>query len=277
MPWLPTTVLRPDKPYDTATATVRVNTDAGPAFLKALGNRGGPHLLAAELVGTKLAHWFGLPIFDFAIVTVTDEDEIEFYRGGHALPGPAFVTREQSGQVWGGDEEILTNVVNSADIARLVLFDTWTRNCDRYPPDLNTRLPNYNNVYLSSEDLGGSELQLVAMDHTHCFNCGNDLTNRLARIDFVQDERPYGLFPPFRRYLDTHRAAVEADLARLAAIPRAEMGTIVAGIPAAWQVDALTRAALVDLLCQRGNFLSRQFVQMAYPTLPLPPETPEQP
>ena len=66
MPWLPTTILRADVPYNTATETVRVNTDAGTAFLKAMGNRGGPHLLASEFVGTHLARWFGLPTFDFA-------------------------------------------------------------------------------------------------------------------------------------------------------------------------------------------------------------------
>ena len=140
--------------------------------------------------------------------------------------------------MWGGDEHSLTAVVNPEDIARLMLFDTWTRNCDRHPPDLAMRKPNYNNVYLSNEDLADGELRLVAMDHTHCFDCGRDLTERLARIDLVQDERMYGLFPPFRHYLDTHRRALEADLARLAAVPRGEMTAIVSGIPAQWKVDA---------------------------------------
>lgn len=54
MPWHPTTIRRPDKAYRTATDAVRVTTDAGPGFLKALGNHGGPHLLAAEWVGTHL-------------------------------------------------------------------------------------------------------------------------------------------------------------------------------------------------------------------------------
>jgi hypothetical protein len=101
MPWRPTTILRPDHPYDTATETIRVQTDAGPGFLKALGNRGGPHYLAADFVGTQLACWMGLPTFDFAIVPVTDEDEITLYRGGKAKPGPAFITREEPGTVWG--------------------------------------------------------------------------------------------------------------------------------------------------------------------------------
>ncbi len=264
MPWTPITILRGDKSYNTATETVRVQTDAGPGFLKALGNRGGPHLLAAELVGTRLAQWFGLPTFDHALVEVTDEDEIALYKSEQARPGPAFITREQSGLTWSGDEKTLEAVANPADIARLVLFDTWTRNCDRHPPDLATRKPNYGNVYLSNEDLADGELELVAMDHTHCFHCGRDLTEKLSHIDLVQDERLYGLFPPFRLYLDQHRAEVEADLARLRGIPRAEVEAIVASIPPEWQVEDKGKTALVDLLCQRAAFLAEQFIRMAF-------------
>lgn len=267
MPWQPTTIVRADQPYNTATETVRVKTDAGPGFLKALGNRGSPHYLAADFVGTQLARWIGLPTFEFAIVSVTDEDDITFYRGGKAKPGPAFITREQSGTVWGGDEKTLTAVVNPADIARLVLFDTWTRNCDRHPPDLTTRKPNYNNVYLSNEDLADGELRLIAMDHTHCFDCGRDWSDKLARIDSVQDDRLHGLFPPFRSYFDQHRAAVEADIQRLAAVPRAELEAIVAAIPPEWEVDGGARNALVELLVRRGAFLAEQFVPLAYPGL----------
>jgi hypothetical protein len=192
MPWQPTTILRPDKGFRTATDTVRVTTDAGPGFLKALGNHGGPHLLAADLVATQCAAWFGLPTFEWAIVDVTPEDEIKFETGGLAQPGPAFITREQSGFVWGGQASELNALINPSDIVKMVLFDTWTRNCDRHPPDLAMRKPNRNNVFFSNEALAGGQLQLIAMDHTHCFDCGRDLTRALANIDRVQDERVYG-------------------------------------------------------------------------------------
>lgn len=97
MPWAPTYIRRPDQALKTATATVRVTTDAGLGYLKALGNHGSPHYLAADLVATQLAGWFGLPIFDFAIVDVTDEDEIVFLNGQRAQMGPAFITRAESG------------------------------------------------------------------------------------------------------------------------------------------------------------------------------------
>jgi hypothetical protein len=36
-------------------------------------------------------------------------------------------------------------------IPRLVVFDTWTLNWDRCPPDGDTRRINYGNVFLTSE------------------------------------------------------------------------------------------------------------------------------
>lgn len=64
MAWQPTIIRRADQGFATAAETVRVTTDAGPGYLKALGNRGGPHRLAADWVGTQLARWLGLPTFD---------------------------------------------------------------------------------------------------------------------------------------------------------------------------------------------------------------------
>jgi hypothetical protein len=74
--------------------TARIVTDAGTAYIKALGTRQGPHPLACEWVGTQMAAWFGLPTFEFALLTVdASVDEIPFLQGGTAESGTAFVTR----------------------------------------------------------------------------------------------------------------------------------------------------------------------------------------
>src|SRR5688500_1181315 len=86
MPWQPTFIRTPDQSLATAADTVRVTTGAGPGYLKALGNRGGPHRLAADWVGTQLAVWLGLPTFEFAIIQVLAENEIPFQKGGQAQP-----------------------------------------------------------------------------------------------------------------------------------------------------------------------------------------------
>ena len=143
MAWQPTTFLRFEEAFPSSMQTARIVTDAGPAYIKALGNREGPHHLAIELVVTQLASWFGLPSFPFALMEIdADIDEIPFKGGGSAESGTAFVTRATAGHVWGGSSDELSKLVNPEAISRLVVFGTWMRNCDRHSPDLSIRKPN---------------------------------------------------------------------------------------------------------------------------------------
>lgn len=70
--WQPTAIRHHIRSLPTSTGTMLVCTDAGDGYLKAMGNPAGEHALACELVGTQLAAWFGLPVFDFAIIHVTE-------------------------------------------------------------------------------------------------------------------------------------------------------------------------------------------------------------
>jgi hypothetical protein len=118
------TVKRFIKAFATSACRVLVETDDGKGYLKALGAPEGPHTLACEWVGTQLAKWFGLPTFDFAILRVTDLDDIPFYNGSKAHVGPGFITRAESGEPWGGMEEQMQRLINPQDVSRLVVFDT---------------------------------------------------------------------------------------------------------------------------------------------------------
>jgi hypothetical protein len=262
MPWQPTTILRTDRALRTATDTVQVMTDAGSGYLKALGNHGSPHYLAADLIGTQLANWLGLPTFEFTIIQVTDLDEIRFLRGGTAQPGPAFITRAQSRVEWGGTEDELKQLINPEDIGKLVLFDTWTRNCDRHPPDLAQRKVNRDNVFLSNEGMPDGQLRLVAMDHTHCFNCGRDLNAQLANIDLVQDNRLFGLFPEFKPSIRLHLPALQDAVNKLKTFDNQWVQGLVGTIPAEWQVDAAGRAALATLVYNRASYTGETFIPL---------------
>ncbi len=250
--WQPTEILRFIRNFDTGAGAVLVLTDAGEGYLKARGNVGGEHCLACEWVATRLARWFKLPTFDFALLKVADVDEIPFYRGGHAQPGPAFITRAESGEPWSGKGNQLDRLINRQDISRLVVFDTWVLNCDRFAPN-GQRKPNYNNVFLSQEAPKGY-LTLKAMDHTHTFSCGRDLTPRVAHLDRIRDPNVYGLFPAFLRRLD--QDAFHRALDDLAQLPRQFVAEIIRSIPRQWDVSPDARKALTELIVRRALYLS---------------------
>jgi hypothetical protein len=242
---------------------VVVETDQGRGYLKTLGNRSGPHALACEWVGTNLAELLGVQTFDFSIIEIATDDEIPLASGGLALPGPAFITRAEKGISWGGKAIELERLANPEDLGRLVLLDTWTLNCDRYPADLTARKPNRDNVFLSRAGAPRGKFVIKAIDHTHCLTCGRELNVNIARIDAVREERVYGLFPEFRPFLD--RQKVTRAIADLAMISRTEVHRIVDSIPSAWQVNAATREALVNFLTDRAIFLSENFVSLLWP------------
>lgn len=201
--WKPMRLLEVGRSADTSTGVTEVTTDAGRAYLKPMGNRHGPHVLATDWVGTHLARWFGLSTFDIAIVTLEADDAFPLPRGYTAQPGPAFAARALAGDPCGRSGLQLDVLVNPDDISRLVVFDTWTLNCDRHHHDNTVRRPNYNNVYLSREGAEPGLRRLIAMDHGLCFiRSGEDLTAKLANIHKAQDDHVNGLCPEFRDRLN---------------------------------------------------------------------------
>ena len=130
--WRPTTFLRYIETVESSSRTAIIETDEGRAYLKAINNPQGVHVLACDWLGTKLARRFGLHTFDVAVLYLTEDDEIPLDDGFAGL-GPAFVARaenDESGTL--GGERTLANVTNLEDLARIIVFDTWTKNCDRY-------------------------------------------------------------------------------------------------------------------------------------------------
>jgi hypothetical protein len=128
----------------------------------------------------------GLPTFEFALMPIdADLDEIPFHRGGMAASGTAFVTRATAGHTWGGTTEELDNLVNPGIIFRLVIFDTWTLNCDRHPPDLTQRKPNYDNVFLA-DGTGVEDGAEVGGDGSFPLLYLQDLNAKVATVDRVR-------------------------------------------------------------------------------------------
>ena len=265
--WHPTRLMEVGRSADTSTGATEVTTDAGRAFIKPMGNRQGPHVLATDWVGTHLARWFGLSTFDIAIMQLAADDAFPLPRGYAAQPGPAFVARAMAGESWGKSGLQLDVIVNSQDITRLVIFDTWTLNCDRHYYDPTVREPKYDNVYLSSECVEPGKRRLIAMDHGLCFiHSGEDLAPRLANIDKVRDEHVYGLFPEFRGQL---REDIIVDCARrLREMDAATAREMIATVPAEWEVSPEARTAWAELISRRASVVADnigQWIELAAP------------
>jgi len=257
MDWQPTKSLRVAGSADTSTGVTEVFTDAGPAYIKPMGNRQGSHVLATDWVGTHLAAWFGLSTFDIALLELTEEDAFDLPGGYTALPGPAFAARAVAGQPWGRTVKELDSLENPEDITRLVIFDTWTLNIDRHHPDPAARKPNYDNVYLSKEDQKPGRLRLIAMDHGLCFiHSGQDLSPKLSHIDKVKSNQLFGLFPEFRDRLNSDTINESVD--RLREMTAALASEIVESVPEPWDVSRETRAAWSDLIYRRAGYVADQ-------------------
>ena len=245
--------------HATSTGVAQIITDAGPAYLKALGNPEGPYALASEWIGTQLARLFGLQTFDTALLVIdADTDEIPLPKGGYVQTGSAFCTRAEKGRPWDGTAQDLDRLDNLRDITRLVVFDTWVRNRDRHHPDYQVRKPNWDNVFFSEEGASPEQYRLVAMDHTHCFASGSHFNRRLADIGNIRDEAIYGLFPEFGRFL--RRDIIQASTADLKALSFESVRQIAASIPREWDVDTPTRDALMELICRRARYVAENFL-----------------
>jgi len=203
--WRPTSIVRCGAVVGgSSTRVIRADTDAGPAYLKVLGNPQGPQVLARDWIGTRLAKYLGLPVFEMAIIGIPDGLPGSVYQDQRVslTAGPALATRQESGYTWDGTDAGLKRVQNRSAVTKLVLFDTWTWNIDRKPPAGADRKANLGNVFLRYM-AGGRQLQLMAIDHGECFP--KPLVNA-GRIDRIRDSRPYGLFDPFRQHMELELA-----------------------------------------------------------------------
>lgn len=244
--WQPAKVQRVVENFPTSTRVAKVVTDEGAGFLKGIGNPAGTDSLACELVAAELAVWLGLRTPDFAIIQV-GEVEIPLHGGGVLTAGPAFISRAIEGTTGAPGDVFLKKLAAPAQVAKLVVLDTWIRNSDRCPPDgAFDPAPNYDNQFFTPD---GRKFELVALDHSHCF-VETTLDQELGSPHLAADERLYGAFPEFGPYLTD--AAVSAALERLSQMDAVVAGEVVGSIPPQWGVTKPMRDAWAELIVQRA-------------------------
>jgi hypothetical protein len=172
------------------------------------------------------------------------------------MPGPAFITRAEDGRPWSGEQEELDLIDNPRDLARVIVFDTWVRNCDRYTPRAEHSHLNRSNVFLSAEGASAGRFILKPIDHGQCFCFATVFTPALLRAETaIRDECLYGYFPEFRGRVA--EIDVRQAIAQVAAIQAIEVEALFTGIPAEWQVSAEIQDAWRDLVQGRAVYLDQ--------------------
>ncbi|MFW5692723.1 MAG: HipA family kinase, partial [Thermoguttaceae bacterium] len=240
-PWQPSKFLWHEATLTTSMDTSRVVTDAGRAHIKTMGNNQGPHALACELICTRLAQWFGVPTLDVAVLPLTDADTFDLNGGRRAEAGPAFATRTIQAEPWDGAETTLKALCNADRLARLVVFDTWIRNDDRYPPMDGAGRPtttwnaNRGNLLITPEGAPPKELRFVAIDFGRGLTLGHELTATVNSIVAVRDKAVYGLFPAFRPFVSAARVREAAT--ELGEVTTDVVRAIIDSVPREWDVS----------------------------------------
>jgi hypothetical protein len=265
-PFEPTIIKRVNLALPTSACTVIVETDCGPGYLKAMGNDEGPWTLGCDLIGTRLAKWFSLSTFEHSIIEVMEYNNIRFHNGKTAIPGPGFITRSEMGEQWDGTSKQLEALSNPEDIGRLIVFDTWTLNCDRYSVSGNgvsakTRR-NLGNVFLAA-DLDPGKLQLKAMDHTHCFTCGRSVSPKISEISKIRDPSVFGCFPEFRTKLS--RLDVQNASKDLGALTKGDLDAAIIDTPKQWDISVESLRELAKSLFERGRYVADTIEEKLWP------------
>jgi HipA-like protein len=254
--WQPKQFRRYIETIHSSSLTAVIETDAGRGYLKAINNPQGVHVLACDWIGTKLARRLGLKTFDIAILELNDDDEIRLNDNLNAASGPTFITRAEEGQPMGGPTS-LKQIDNVEDITKLIVFDTWVRNCDRYAPGMgkdNKPRMRLDNLFLSADGASEGKLLLKAIDHGHIFTCGKPLRPALANIEMTKEKKLYGCFPFFRSFVSIEQICQCAKELK-ENCPRLCKG-LLDDLPDAWEVSSETRKAIDKFLLERAAFLT---------------------
>ena len=146
-------------------------SSGGRLYVKGPSGLDGDAMLLREWFGSSLADAFGLQTLNYSLMAepVNPLDgHIPLADGSQLRTDMAFATRVEPGLAWEGGSEALLLVGNRSDFARMVVFDTWVRNVDRYCPRSDGSYhSNLGNVFLSTDKSRATKPQLLAVDHTH--------------------------------------------------------------------------------------------------------------
>ncbi len=258
----PTALRREIESYDSSTRPCLVDTNSGQAIVKAANNPAGPSAIVSEIVCAELGKWFGLSIPDFCVL---NEINLQLALGntGKFFEKPVFASKYQIAETRDVSGKMLEKLENVHDISKLVIFDTWIRNYDRY--DAVYQHKNSDN-YLLKQIGNTTKYELIVIDHSHCISLDsiNDVNDW---ADLTEDETIYGLFPEFRPYITNQH--VTSALKKLSELDDIHVEEIVNSIPLRLGINRSSKESLRNFICERAEFLVATFSERIFAQLDL--------
>jgi hypothetical protein len=242
----PSEITREIELFPSSTRPARVDTDVGQGFIKGTSNPQGVHCLVSELIAAELGVWMGLSIPPFAIVQNCDIN-IQMMSHGGFIEAPLFFSSAINGTPRDTGTTFLKRLQKPEDVAKLVIFDTWIRNNDRFVPGN----PNSDNL-LYSESTKGRKYSLVPIDHSHCF-IDNSFDTDLPDIELTNDETVYGLYPEFASFITSQYVA--DAIAHLSTLDRHFVEECVNSVPPEWDMSAGSRTNTIEFICARAEYV----------------------
>ncbi|MEQ1403785.1 HipA family kinase [Neorhizobium sp. Rsf11] len=231
----------------TSTKPLHVMTDEGAALVKYMGNRAGLDALVSELLAGELAGKVGLRTPDFAVVDIPIIETSDPFVT--VQPGPAFFSRWEQAQSLAPNSKLLASLRDPGDVSRLVVFDTWIRNKDRFADDPNGTLLNYDNILFKADK---RKTQLLVIDHSHAF--AETSLEAEMHDDWATERVVYGLFNEFLPMLK--RSDVKSAIDTVLALAIEEIETICQSTPVQWGITAAVADRIAELLVRRANLMS---------------------
>jgi len=216
-----------------------------------MGNPQGSVALVFELLGTELANWVGLRTPDFALLSL-DGDDFSQIDDLNIRSGSAFCSKWIDSHITlAPNSRAIAGLRNPALVSRLVVFDTWIRNLDRFNPiDANVEGGSNLDNLLIIPDRRKTDLRVI--DHTHAF-CEIDPDTDLDD-DWINEEIVYGRFPQFSDLLDS--TEVLKAIGSIQDISEIELCQLMDTVPDDWDFLEHNREKLVECLVARAGKMS---------------------
>lgn len=240
----PTVILEELEKFPSSTQPAKVRTDAGIGFIKAVNNPQGSNSLASELIAAELGTWLGLSIPPFAILK---ESGLEISMETRPMEGPFFFSAAVEAVPRDGTDRFLKQLCCPEDVSKLVIFDTWIRNTDRF---FEGEASSDNLLFRL---IGKRRYGIVPIDHTHCFLDSGYFLSETYPDEIVRDEAVYGLFPEFEPFLK--EAHVAGAIEKLRSLKSDFVQECLDALPNEWGVTTRQKDALRNMVCSRAEYV----------------------